>query len=147
MASEGETDGALGALVGVREIAGRGRGLVALRKLTRGTRTFDEPALVSLPTDLFAAPDGLAQAGAMIGKALKALPKSSQAAFLCLSNCFVGAGRPALPALLGTFCATCALSASSRSRHECDRSGARHLSRLPADRPRQSLVFANAVFS
>jgi len=108
----GPTMASDGALVSVREIAGRGRGLVALRTLKRGTRIFDEAPAVSLPTDLFAAPDGLAQAGAMIGTALKAMPKSSQAAFLCLSNCFVGAGRPSLPPLLATFCAACTLSNS-----------------------------------
>ena len=97
-------------LVDVREIAGRGRGLVALQPLKRGMRIFDETALLSLPTDLFAAPNGLAQAGAMIGSALKALPKPSQAAFLCLSNCFVGASRPPLPTLLGTFCALSLIS-------------------------------------
>lgn len=94
-----------GPLVEVGELAGRGRGLVAVRSLKRGTRIYDEAPLIALPTDLFSAPDGLAQAGALIGAALKALSKTEQASFLCLSNCFVGAGRPALPALLGTFCA------------------------------------------
>ncbi|KAM0364305.1 hypothetical protein ACHAPK_010783 [Fusarium culmorum] len=68
----------------LREVPGKGKGLIATRKILKGTRILSEKAIIRVP-EIFA---NIAAVSASIGRQVDSLPPDQQEAFLSMCNIY-----------------------------------------------------------